>query len=116
MKTTVLILFFGLLTSLASAQEVTQTRHDEVLQFVPTNMEAYSITLALTPSVKSPHPFLNATGWFLHGLKFRSAIDEFSALAPFDQRAFHPTSVRNYNLSLSRSYNLLNSHPSFYDR
>ena len=116
MKSSLLILIFCLISLGANAQTMPDTSVQNQYQFVPMKVELSNFALTYNPVRHQQSKLLKSTGWLLYGLKFSSAVDEFNAIAPFDQRAINPTSVSNFNLSLSRSYLLLNTHPSFYDR
>ncbi|GAB5409729.1 MAG: hypothetical protein BalsKO_20940 [Balneolaceae bacterium] len=63
-------------------------------------------TSSFLPSKKS---FLLSSLKVFESLKFQSVLDQFNSTPMFDQRAYSPISVSDYNSYLSRNYQILNS-------
>lgn len=69
------------------------------ISFLPAqslDFSSKSISFSSTSFTYKKSNFLFATGWLLQGLKFSSALDEFSAISPFDLRDYEPTSFSGY--------------------
>ena len=114
------ILMVTLLLSVSSSVAFAQSNAD-----VPKNVEFQFLQVNLIPSLtddltmltqfESRNNFLTQTGAFLQSLKFRSPVDQFNAIAPFDHRAFQPASFSSFNKLLTNAQLILNTHPSTHD-
>ncbi len=117
MKTLMVTLLLSVSASIAFAQSNADVPKDVEFQFVQVNLfPSLTDDLTMLTQFESRSNFLFQAGAFLGSLKFRSPIDQFNALAPFDQRAFRPVSYSRLNQSLNNAQLILNTHPSYYDR
>jgi hypothetical protein len=117
MKTLMVTLLLSVSATVAFAQSNADVPKDAEFQFVQVNlMPSSTYGINLVTQLESRSNFLFQTGAFLQSLKFSSPIDQFNALAPFDQRAFSPASFSRLNQSLNDAQLILNTHPSYYDR
>ena len=85
------------------AQQSDTLIHSEItepLQFVPSVLNSDHIAITLKPTGVKPNTFLNFTGLFLQGLKFRSPMDQFQSYSPFDIRGYETKTVQEYEFLL----------------
>lgn len=110
-------LLLSVSASVAFAQSNADVPKDVEFRFVQVNLMPLSTNgLTLVTQLEPRSDFLFQAGALLQSLKFSSPIDQFNALSPFDQRAFHPVSFSRFNQSLNNAQLILNTHPSYYDR
>ncbi len=108
--------FFVLLLSVSGfAQAIEQQQNlntgDSELRFLPSSQISPISSLSFQVATKyenKKNNFLLGTGYILQGLKFRNAVDQFNATAPFDTRGFEPTSFSSYSDLIETNYLLLN--------
>ena len=77
------------------------------LEFVPASIEPVFESHILSQAYPKKNDILTGAGWLFSGLKFRSAVDEFNALPPFDYRGYHPKDFSSFSSYLSKNYFLL---------
>lgn len=81
------------------------------ISFLPTQMLDFNIEpmrFTQTSFSYEKSNFLHATGWLLQGLKYTSALDEFTAISPFDSRSYEPTSFSGYVNHFQRNQLIMN--------
>lgn len=90
-------------------QDTTIVHEPKQLDFVPTtiSLNPHPLVTSFRSPIVKPNRVLISSGWILRGLKYDSPIDEFSALIPFDKRAFDPYTVSGFNTSITRNYLLI---------
>ncbi len=117
MKNLIATLVLSVSATVVFAQSSNNVPKDVEFHFVQVNLMPSSTDgLTLVTQLESRSNFLYKTGAFLQSAKFRSPIDQFNALAPFDQRAYQPASFSSFNQLLTNAQFILNTHPSYYDR
>jgi|GEM_PF-4941877 len=109
-----LIIFISIsLSRIVNAQMINDDIHSDInttqafeLTFIPIK------SARLTPVKILPieNSFLLSSLGIFNGLKFLSAIDEFSSIPMFDSRSYRPKSFSDYNNYLQKNYLILNSH------
>lgn len=79
------------------------------LEFIPSASEpVFEIPVLSMSSSQKRNTVLTGAGWLLSGLKFRSVVDEFNAVPPFDYRGYRPKSFSSYSSHISNNYFLQN--------
>lgn len=107
-----LILQFFPVYSAAQSDELTSTQSKEQpltfsYQAAPVQLVQFDTATLLQ---RKSSTALKSVGFLLQGLKYRSAVDEFNALPPFDIRKFESPNVSSYQSSIQNTY-LLRSQP-----
>ncbi|XWN36149.1 MAG: hypothetical protein ROO71_09295 [Balneola sp.] len=105
----ILTLFLCLMTLSVSAQvlEKMNNRTNDVkisFNFIPD----YNHQFQIKPLQVKTNKVLVGTGFMLQGLKFRSPVDQFNAVAPFDFRAYEPLHFSSFSLTIQTNYLLQN--------
>ncbi len=93
------------------AQTISTITVPEQIDFVPTKITlTQDFDLNHYYSFQTqPNKFLKTTGWILNGIKFDSPIDEFTAIKPFDIRAYTPPTISEYSSLITKNYLLINN-------
>lgn len=70
-------------------------------ELIPLSRNVFTISSAQINPSRSD--VVGAAGWFLHGLKFTSVLDQFRATAPLDLRAYRPSSFSQYQIYIKQN-------------
>lgn len=87
--------------------DILSSEHEK-LKFVPNSFESISHIHSYTITKEKPNTFLYSVGNLLQSLKFRNAVDQFNATAPFDVRGFEPGNFKTYTSLIKENQLLLN--------
>ena len=110
MKFSALIAILFTFSLSVKAQEADLTNKSAVpsFNFMPAEiLPSYSLKINEPLSFSDKYLLLSITGSILSRCKFQSPMDEFTALAPFDARAFAPVSVSAFEMDLRNNYLLI---------
>ena len=113
MKCTLFILFLFFASNVHAQSEEASTLGP--FQFLPNRIVLSNNSPTLSQSLivyKTNKNLLFWVGSTLQSVKFNNAIEEFSAIAPFDARAFTPASFSEYSSQISNTHLLLDVHPA----
>ena len=104
----ILLISFLLGTSTIFAQKIeiqTKPAHSSDLKFIPASFKpVFENQILIKPYTPQKNVLLTGAGWLLKGLKFRSVVDEFNALPPFDYRGYHPKNFSSFSSNLTKNY------------